>query len=148
MCVCVCIYVCVCAFMCVCVSMYVCVCIYVCVCVSMYVCVCIYVCVCVCVFSETEPQDAPVQGEAQQVQCVCVCFQKLNRKMHLSKVKHSKFNESGQLLCFYLASVVWGADIIIRVTHRLLSVCVCLFACVVVCLLLSVCLSVCICRPA
>ena len=35
--------------------------------------------------------------------------------MHLSKVKHSKFNESGQLLVFYLSSVVWGADIILRV---------------------------------
>lgn len=39
---------------------------------------------------------------------------KLNRKMHLSKVKHSKFNESGQLLTFYFASAVWGADTIIR----------------------------------
>ncbi|KAL5013825.1 hypothetical protein ScPMuIL_008095 [Solemya velum] len=39
---------------------------------------------------------------------------KLNRKMHLSKVKHSKFNESGQLLAFYISSAVWGADIIIR----------------------------------
>ncbi|XP_062606657.1 translocating chain-associated membrane protein 1-like [Saccostrea cucullata] len=39
---------------------------------------------------------------------------KLNRKMHLSKVKHSKFNESGQLLAFYGASAVWGADIIIK----------------------------------
>ncbi|PVD32561.1 hypothetical protein C0Q70_08002 [Pomacea canaliculata] len=39
---------------------------------------------------------------------------KMNRKMHLSKVKHSKFNESGQLLVFYLASAVWGADIILR----------------------------------
>lgn len=40
----------------------------------------------------------------------------MNRKMHLSKVKHSKFNESGQLLVFYLASAVWGADIILRVS--------------------------------
>uniref|UniRef100_A0A0K8R590 TLC domain-containing protein n=1 Tax=Ixodes ricinus TaxID=34613 RepID=A0A0K8R590_IXORI len=37
---------------------------------------------------------------------------KLNRKMHLSKMKHSKFNESGQLLIFYLVSFLWGADII------------------------------------
>lgn len=36
--------------------------------------------------------------------------------MHLSKVKHSKFNESGQLLAFYGASAVWGADIIIKVS--------------------------------
>lgn len=39
---------------------------------------------------------------------------KMNRKLHLSKVKHSKFNESGQLLVFYLASVIWGADILLR----------------------------------
>uniref|UniRef100_A0A1W7R9H0 Translocating chain-associated membrane protein 1 n=1 Tax=Hadrurus spadix TaxID=141984 RepID=A0A1W7R9H0_9SCOR len=39
---------------------------------------------------------------------------KLNRKLHLSKLKHSKFNESGQLLIFYLISVVWGGDIILR----------------------------------
>jgi len=39
---------------------------------------------------------------------------KLNRKMHLSKVKHSKFNESGQLLIFYVVSVLWGGDIIFR----------------------------------
>ena len=39
---------------------------------------------------------------------------KLNRRMHLSKVKHSKFNESGQLLAFYATSAVWEADIIIR----------------------------------
>ncbi|KAK3749082.1 hypothetical protein RRG08_034056 [Elysia crispata] len=39
---------------------------------------------------------------------------KLNRKMHLSKVKHSKFNESGQLLVFFLLSAVWGADLFFR----------------------------------
>ncbi|GFO03988.1 translocating chain-associated membrane protein 1-like [Plakobranchus ocellatus] len=39
---------------------------------------------------------------------------KLNRKMHLSKVKHSKFNESGQLLVFFLASALWGADLFFR----------------------------------
>lgn len=39
---------------------------------------------------------------------------KLNRRLHLSKVKHSKFNESGQLLAFYLVSVVWGAEIVRR----------------------------------
>lgn len=39
---------------------------------------------------------------------------KLNRKMHLSKVKHSKFNESGQLMVFYFAAAAWGADTIIR----------------------------------
>ncbi|CAL1280330.1 unnamed protein product [Larinioides sclopetarius] len=39
---------------------------------------------------------------------------KLNRKLHLSKMKHSKFNESGQLLVFYLISLIWGGDIILR----------------------------------
>ncbi|CAI9720571.1 chain-associated membrane 1-like 1 [Octopus vulgaris] len=39
---------------------------------------------------------------------------KFNRKMHLSKVKHSKFNESGQLIIFFGLSAFWGADIIIR----------------------------------
>jgi len=38
---------------------------------------------------------------------------KINRKMHLSKLKHSKFNESGQLLIFYGVSLVWGIDILI-----------------------------------
>merc|ERR1712226_871360 len=39
---------------------------------------------------------------------------KVNRKLHLSKVKHSKFNESGQLLSFYLVSVIWAGDILFR----------------------------------
>ncbi|CAG0914084.1 unnamed protein product [Notodromas monacha] len=36
---------------------------------------------------------------------------RMNRKLHLSKVNHRKFNESGQLLVFYLVSVFWGANI-------------------------------------
>ena len=39
---------------------------------------------------------------------------KFNRKLHLSKIKHAKFNESGQLLAFYLVSILWGADILLR----------------------------------
>jgi len=39
---------------------------------------------------------------------------KVNKKLHLSKVKHAKFNESGQLLSFYIISLVWGADMIMR----------------------------------
>jgi translocating chain-associated membrane protein 1 len=39
---------------------------------------------------------------------------KVNRKLHLSKVKHAKFNESGQLLAFYAASLVWAADLVLR----------------------------------
>ncbi|KAJ6665627.1 hypothetical protein lerEdw1_001997 [Lerista edwardsae] len=37
---------------------------------------------------------------------------KINRRLHLSKTKHSKFNESGQLAFFYLFSFVWGASIL------------------------------------
>ncbi|XP_071961572.1 translocating chain-associated membrane protein 1-like [Antedon mediterranea] len=39
---------------------------------------------------------------------------KINRKLHLSKSKHSKFNESGQLLVFYLISICWGLDTMIK----------------------------------
>ena len=39
---------------------------------------------------------------------------KLNRRLHLSKIKHSKFNESGQLLSFYLVSILWATEIIRR----------------------------------
>uniref|UniRef100_A0A8D0FAA3 Translocation associated membrane protein 2 n=1 Tax=Strix occidentalis caurina TaxID=311401 RepID=A0A8D0FAA3_STROC len=31
-------------------------------------------------------------------------YMKINRRLHLSKVKHSKFNESGQLVAFHLTS--------------------------------------------
>ena len=39
---------------------------------------------------------------------------KVNRKLHLSKIKHTKFNESGQLLSFYLVSILWAGDILLR----------------------------------
>jgi len=39
---------------------------------------------------------------------------KIKTKLHLSKVKMSKFNESGQLFIFYLSSVFWGGDVIYR----------------------------------
>lgn len=38
---------------------------------------------------------------------------KINRKMHFSKTKHSKFNESGQLTVFYVFSFGWGASILL-----------------------------------
>ena len=38
----------------------------------------------------------------------------MTRKLHLSKVKNSKFNESGQLLAFYLISTIWAVDIVVR----------------------------------
>ncbi|KAG9332569.1 hypothetical protein JZ751_014667 [Albula glossodonta] len=37
---------------------------------------------------------------------------KINRRLHLSKTKHSKFNESGQLAAFYLFSFIWGSSIL------------------------------------
>ncbi|XP_037136210.1 translocating chain-associated membrane protein 1 [Syngnathus acus] len=37
---------------------------------------------------------------------------KMTRKKHFSKTKHSKFNESGQLSAFYFLSFGWGASII------------------------------------
>ncbi|KGL72984.1 Translocating chain-associated membrane protein 1-like 1, partial [Tinamus guttatus] len=40
---------------------------------------------------------------------------KINRRLHLSKTKHSKFNESGQLALFYLLSFTWGASILTAV---------------------------------
>lgn len=36
------------------------------------------------------------------------------RKLHLSKIKHSKFNESGQLLTFYIASLAMALDLLRR----------------------------------
>ncbi|KAJ8267919.1 hypothetical protein COCON_G00130910 [Conger conger] len=38
---------------------------------------------------------------------------KINRKMHLSKIKHTKFDESGQLSAFYLLSCGWGISILL-----------------------------------
>lgn len=38
---------------------------------------------------------------------------KINRKKHFSKTKHSKFNESGQLSAFYLFSFGWGTSILL-----------------------------------
>ncbi|XP_021103431.1 translocating chain-associated membrane protein 2 isoform X2 [Heterocephalus glaber] len=32
---------------------------------------------------------------------------KISKRLHLSKVKHNKFNESGQLVVFHLSSVIW-----------------------------------------
>ncbi|CAO2580113.1 Translocating chain-associated membrane protein 1, partial [Lemmus lemmus] len=38
---------------------------------------------------------------------------KINRRMHFSKTKHSKFNESGQLSAFYLLACIWGTFILV-----------------------------------
>lgn len=39
---------------------------------------------------------------------------KVSKKLHLSKFKLSRFNESGQLVVFYLISFLWGAEVMIR----------------------------------
>lgn len=41
-------------------------------------------------------------------------FDKISKRLHLSKSKHSKFNESSQLITFYILSAAWGIDIIMR----------------------------------
>ncbi|XP_008940531.1 PREDICTED: translocating chain-associated membrane protein 2-like, partial [Merops nubicus] len=38
---------------------------------------------------------------------------KINRRLHLSKVKHSKFNESGQLVAFHLTSMIWCLYVVV-----------------------------------
>lgn len=44
-------------------------------------------------------------------------LQKVNRRLHLSKSKNTKFNESGQLCVFHLVSSVWGFYILITVSE-------------------------------
>ncbi|XP_058831953.1 translocating chain-associated membrane protein 1 [Topomyia yanbarensis] len=39
---------------------------------------------------------------------------KISKKLHLSKFKLSRFNESGQLVVFYGMSFLWGFDVIVR----------------------------------
>ncbi|KAH0945974.1 hypothetical protein HN011_007035 [Eciton burchellii] len=41
-------------------------------------------------------------------------FDKISKRLHLSKVKLSKFNESSQVIVFYGLSALWAIDIIIR----------------------------------
>ncbi|XP_055684715.1 translocating chain-associated membrane protein 1 [Lutzomyia longipalpis] len=39
---------------------------------------------------------------------------KISKKLHLSKFKLSRFNESGQLVVFYLVGFFWGLEVILR----------------------------------
>ncbi|XP_053980122.1 translocating chain-associated membrane protein 1 [Hylaeus volcanicus] len=41
-------------------------------------------------------------------------FDKISKRLHLSKVKLAKFNESSQHVLFYAVFAIWGLDIIIR----------------------------------
>ncbi|XP_023567656.1 translocating chain-associated membrane protein 2 isoform X1 [Octodon degus] len=43
---------------------------------------------------------------------------KISKRLHLSKVKHSKFNESGQLAVFHLSSVTWCFYVVVTVLWR------------------------------
>ncbi|XP_072371623.1 translocating chain-associated membrane protein 2-like [Scyliorhinus torazame] len=38
---------------------------------------------------------------------------KLNKRLHLSKIKHGKLNESGQLIVLHLTSAIWASVIIV-----------------------------------
>lgn len=40
--------------------------------------------------------------------------QKISKKLHLSKFKLARFNESGQLVVFYAMSFLWGLEVIFR----------------------------------
>lgn len=50
-------------------------------------------------------------------------LQKVNRRLHLSKSKNTKFNESGQLCVFHLVSSVWSFYILITVSETLMPHC-------------------------
>lgn len=41
-------------------------------------------------------------------------IQKVSKKLHLSKSKLAIFSTSGQLTAFYLISIFWGLDVILR----------------------------------
>lgn len=67
-------------------------------------------------------QDEEEEGEELMMSHVFLLFvspsapsQKINRRLHLSKVKHSKFNESGQLVAFHLTSLIWCLYVVVTV---------------------------------
>lgn len=41
-------------------------------------------------------------------------LQKISKRLHLSKFKLTRFNDSSQLIVFYTMSFLWGVDVIIR----------------------------------
>lgn len=65
---------------------------------------------------------SPIMTESGYIHVTCciVVLQKVNRRLHLSKSKNTKFNESGQLCVFYLVSSVWSFYILITVSDILL----------------------------
>lgn len=64
----------------------------------------------------------PIMSEYCCIHMICciVMLQKVNRRLHLSKSKNTKFNESGQLCVFHLVSSVWSFYILITVSDILL----------------------------
>lgn len=48
------------------------------------------------------------------INIIFISQQKISKKLHLSKFKLSRFNESGQLIVFYAMSLVWGIEVILR----------------------------------
>ena len=65
------------------------------------------------------------------------------KRLHLSKVKTSKYYDSGCLVVFYLVSLIWGVNLIAKVGEaqlsNCLSFCLSVFQSVSVCTCLSVC---------
>lgn len=49
-------------------------------------------------------------------------FDRTARKLHLSRIKHSKFNESGQLCIFYTISILWALDLLRKDWQTRLSI--------------------------
>lgn len=41
-------------------------------------------------------------------------MQKLSKRLHLSKLKLARFNDSAQLIVFYVMSFLWGVDVMLR----------------------------------
>ena len=50
-----------------------------------------------------------------------VSLQRTAKRLRLSKVKVAKYYDSGSLVVFYLVSLVWGINYIIKVSCQLLS---------------------------
>ena len=46
-----------------------------------------------------------------------VLLQRTAKRLRLSKVKVAKYYDSGSLMAFYLVSLVWGINYIIKVRH-------------------------------
>lgn len=68
--------------------------------------------------------SAVTVGSGVPRSAVLLSLQKVNRRLHLSKSKNTKFNESGQLCVFHLVSSVWSFYILITVREALMWLCI------------------------